>query len=57
MATAQEKQGNWFLLFPDGENTGNFTVTQGKIWRHRENILTVIINIKKYAYFLNFKVF
>ena len=29
----------WFLLFPDRENTGNFAVTQGKILRHRENIL------------------
>ena len=38
VATAQGKQGIWFLLFPDGENTGNFALTQGKILRHRENI-------------------
>ena len=41
MATAQGKQGKqgiWFLLFPDRENTGNFALTQGKILRHRENI-------------------
>ena len=41
VATAQgkqEKQGIWFLLFPDRENTGNFALTQGKNLRHRENI-------------------
>ena len=38
VATAQGKQGIWFLLFPDRENTGNFAVTQGKFLRHRENI-------------------
>ena len=38
VATAQGKQGIWFLLFPDRENTGNFALTQGKIFRHRENI-------------------
>ena len=38
VATAQGKQGIWFLLFPDRENTGNFVLTQGKILRHRENI-------------------
>ena len=31
VATAQGKQGIWFLLFPDRENIGNFAVTQGKI--------------------------
>ena len=31
MATAQGKQGIWFLLFPDRENTGNFALAQGKI--------------------------
>ena len=30
VATTQGKQGIWFLLFPDRENTGNFAVTQGK---------------------------
>ena len=45
VATAQGKQGIWFSLFPDRENTGNSAVTQGKFWRHRENILVVIINI------------
>ena len=39
VATAQGKQGIWFLLFPDRENTGNFAVTQGTFLRHRENIL------------------
>ena len=38
VATAQGKQGIWFLLFPDRENTGNFALTQGKVLRHRENI-------------------
>ena len=41
VATAQGKQGKqgiWFSIFPDRENTGNFAVTQGKFWRHRENI-------------------
>ena len=31
VATAQGKQGIWFLLFPDRENPGNFVLTQGKI--------------------------
>ena len=30
VATAQGKQGIWFLLFPGRENTGNFVLTQGK---------------------------
>ena len=40
VATAQgnRKTGNLVLNFPDRENTGNFAVTQGKFWRHRENI-------------------
>ena len=59
VATVQGKQGIWFLLFPDRDNTGNFALTQGNILRHRENIflwhrekfrhgkyLTVIIKIK-----------
>ena len=36
------EQGIGFLLFPDRENTGNFVVTQGKFWRHRENIFDCI---------------
>ena len=42
----QGKQGIWFLLFPDRENTGNFAVTQGKYFRHRENLWTVIIDTR-----------
>ena len=38
VATAQGKQGIWFLLFPDRENTGNFALAQGKILKHRENV-------------------
>ena len=38
VATAQGKQGIWFLLFPDRESTGNSALTQGKILRPRENI-------------------
>ena len=57
VATAQGKQGIWFLLSPDRENTGNFVLTQGKIWQHRENIWTVIINIKKYVYFFKIQKF
>ena len=30
VATAQGKQGIWFLLFRDRENTENFVLTQGK---------------------------
>ena len=30
VATAQGKQGIWFLLFPDRENTGKVFETQGK---------------------------
>ena len=33
VATAQGKQGIWFLLFPDRENTGNFVVAQSKFLR------------------------
>ena len=46
VATAQGKQGIWFLLFPDRENTGNFVVTQGKFLRHRENIFDCIYYCK-----------
>ena len=42
VATAQGKQGIWFLLFPDRENTENFVVTQGKFLRHRENFFDCI---------------
>ena len=42
VATAQGKQGIWFLLFPDRENTGNFVITQGKFLQHRENIFIYI---------------
>ena len=57
VATAQGKQGIWFLLFPDRENTGNFVITQGKFLRHRENILTVFIDVNSmflFTYFQNF---
>ena len=43
-------------LFQDKENTlsrvytGNFAVKQGKVWRHGENNLTVIINIRSRLY-------
>ena len=57
MTTVQGKQGIWFLLFPDRENTGNFAVTQGKIWKHRENNLTMIINVKSKFIFLKLKFF
>ena len=46
VATAQGKQGIWFLLFPDRENTGNFVVTQGKFLRHRENIFDYLLRQK-----------
>ena len=54
VATEQGKQGIWYLLFPDRENTGNFVVTQGKFLKHRENILTIYIDAKSmflYTYF------
>ena len=56
VATAQGKQGIWFLLFLDRENTGNVVVTQGKFLRHRENIFDCI-NAKSmffFTYFQNF---
>ena len=43
------KTGNWFLLFPDRENTGNFVVTQGKFLSHRENIFDNIHWCKKHV--------
>ena len=49
VATAQGKQGIWFLLFPDRENTGNFVVTQGNFLRHRENIFDCIYSCKKHV--------
>ena len=56
VATEQEKQGIWFLLFPDRENTGNFAVTQGKFLRHRENIF-VFITAKSMFPFTYFQFF
>ena len=38
VATAQGKQGIWFLLFPDRENTGYFVVTQRKVLRLLQEI-------------------
>ena len=46
VATTQGKQGIWFLIFRDRENTGNFAITQGKYFRHREGIWTVIIDTR-----------
>ena len=57
VATTQGKQGIWFLLFPDRENTENFAVTQGKYFKHRENIWTMIINTRIILLFVNFKNF
>ena len=57
VATAQGKQGIWFLLFPDRENTGNFAVTRGKYFRHTENIWSMIINTRIILLFVNFKSF
>ena len=51
----QGKQGIWYLLFPDRENTGNFVVTQGKFLRHRENILTIYIDAKNMFLFIYFQ--
>ena len=57
VATAQGKQGIWFLLFPDRENTGNFAVTQGKFLRHRENIFDCICHCKKHVSLHIFSIF
>ena len=57
VVTAQGKQGIWFLLFPDRENTGNLVLTQGKICQHSENTWTMIINIKVCLFFLISKIF
>ena len=51
VATVQGKQGIWFLLFSDRENTGNFAVTQAKFCKHRENIFTMIINARSMLLF------
>ena len=34
VATAQRKQGIWFLPFPDREITGNFALIERIVWRH-----------------------
>ena len=57
VATEQGKQGIWFLLFPDRENTGNFAVTQGKFLRHRENIFDCIYHCKKHVSLHIFSIF
>ena len=57
VATAQGKQGIWFLLFPDRENTGNFVVTQGKFLRHRKNIFDCIYECKKHVSLTYFQIF
>ena len=57
VATAQGKQGIWFLLFPDRENTGNFAVTQGIFVRHRENIFDCIYHCKKHVSLHIFSIF
>ena len=36
VATTQGKQGIWFLLFPDRENTGNLVLTFSRQGKHRE---------------------
>ena len=57
VATAQGKQGIWFLLFPDSENTGNFVVTWGKFLRHREKYFWRYLLMQKACfstYFQNF---
>ena len=53
---AQGKQGIWFLLFPDKENTGNFVVTQGNCLRHRENIFDCIYLCKKLGIISHLKI-
>ena len=55
VATAQGKQGIWFLLFPDRENTGNFVIAQGKFLRHGEIFLTVFIDVKSMFLFTYLK--
>ena len=57
VATEQGKQGIWFLLFPDRENTGNFAVTQGKFLKHRENIFDCIYHCKKHVSLHIFSIF
>ena len=51
MATAQGEQGIGFFLVSDRENTDCNT---GNFFRHKENILNVIINIRSMLLFLNF---
>ena len=57
VATAQGKQGIWFLLFPDRENTGNFVVTQGKFLRQRKNIFGCIYCCNKHVSLHIFSIF
>ena len=54
VAMEQGKQGIWFLLFPDRENTGNFAVIQGKFLGHRENIFDCIYHCKRHVSFHKF---
>ena len=56
VATAQGKQGIWFLLFPDRENTGNFVVTQGKFLRHGKYFWLYLL-IKKHVFLYIFSEF
>ena len=40
VATAQREQGIWILTFPGRQNMGDLVyliLTQGKLWKHREN--------------------
>ena len=53
VGTAQGKQGIWFLLFPDMENTGYFAITQGIFFRHGK-YFDCTIN-KKHASFFKFQ--
>ena len=40
VATTQGKQGIWFSIFPDRENTGNFAVTRKILETQGKYILT-----------------
>ena len=56
VATAQGKQGIWSSVFPDRENTGNLSPTQGKSVQHREKIGSFLdVGLSTYRFKYRFK--
>ena len=50
------KQGIWSSVFPDRENTGNLSPTQGKSVQHREKIGSFLdVDLSTYRFKYRFK--